>query len=111
MGPVLFHYHSPTFRCGDELWCSRLEAKAISYHIPENWGDSKLEGDCLGGGPAAGIRASPSPGQWSGGFPGPACLELAGALEGVCSQGPPGSLQPARPFTVAGALTQPPGSS
>ena len=82
-GPSCSTITAPIFRPGDELWCSRLEAKAISYHIPENCRDSKLEGDCLGGGvPATGIRASPSPaGQWSGEFPGPARLELAEALE------------------------------
>lgn len=45
-------------------------------------GTASWRGIALGGVPATGIRASPSPaGQWSGEFPGPARLELAEALE------------------------------
>lgn len=58
---------APTFRPGDELWCSRLEAKAISYHIPENCGDSKLEGDCLGGG-CPPLGSGPPPAQQDSGL-------------------------------------------
>lgn len=59
-GPRPAHSSRPHLPPGDELWCSRLEAKAISYHIPENQRGQQAGGGLPWGVPATGIRASPA---------------------------------------------------